>query len=54
MINGEIIPHILKSLELQKKFAEIIPLMDSIIVYRCVPRNKRDLVNFVQQHPIFD
>lgn len=28
--------------------------MDTIIVYRCVPRNKRDLVNFVQQHPIFE
>ena len=54
MINGEMLPHILRSLDLQQKFAEIIPLMEAVIVYRCIPRNKRDLVNFIQQHPIFE
>jgi P-type E1-E2 ATPase len=28
--------------------------METVIVYRCTPKNKRDLVRLVQEHPIFD
>lgn len=28
--------------------------METVIVYRCRPQDKRELVNFVQKHEIFE
>lgn len=38
----------------QESYAEILRLMDTVIIFRCKPINKRDIVRFVQQHPMFE
>jgi len=47
IISGAQLPVIFKSEGLTRVFAELIPLMSSVIVYRCTPAQKVQLVEFI-------
>lgn len=51
IISGAQLPVIFKSEGLSRVFAELIPLMTSVIVYRCTPKQKLELIEFVHNQP---
>jgi magnesium-transporting ATPase (P-type) len=54
MLSGSQLPTIFTDEAYSQWFAEILPLMETVIVYRCQPQQKKALVSFIKSHPIFE
>jgi magnesium-transporting ATPase (P-type) len=54
MLSGSQLPAIFTDEAYSQWFAEILPLMETVIVYRCQPQQKKALVSFIKSHPIFE
>ena len=51
IISGEQLTVIFHSEALTRIFAEFVPLLASVVVYRCSPSQKAQLVKFIQTQP---